>query len=209
MASTVEANWTAHHPRRMAQTSPMLVRGVLSGPTALENDSHYPVPVPTLSAPAADRSTIAAGTCFCGAVQLELPLDSKPTVSVVCHCTDCREWHSVGSVPYMMFPLLDLSEHGGEMPIKVIAGASLLSYVHRTPEVRRYSATCCGTRLFNSVWNEPASLKLCGTFPTVFPSFEWQPTMHVNVRESNYPTLDVRWFNDLPAEFGGTGREVE
>ncbi|EON62139.1 hypothetical protein W97_01358 [Coniosporium apollinis CBS 100218] len=209
MGSTVEANWTAHHPRRMAQAEPMFVRGILSGPTAQANDSRYPVPIPTSSTPAADRSTIACGTCFCGAVQLELPLDSEPAISVVCHCTDCREWHSVGSVPYMMFPLLNLTEETGEMSIKVTAGASLLSYVHRTPEVRRYFATCCGTRLFNSVWNEAAGLKLCGTFPTVFSSFEWQPTMHVNVRESNYPTLDVRRFNDLPAEFGGTGTQAE
>ena len=88
---------------------------------------------------------------------------------------------------------------------QVTAGASLLSYVHRTPEVRRYFTICCGTRLFNSIWNEPAGLKLCGTFPTVFPEYKWQPTMHVNVRESNYPTLDVEKWNDLPGPYGGTG----
>lgn len=132
MASTVEANWTAHHPRRMAQKETMFVRGVLSGPTAQANDSRYPVPIPTSSTPAADRSTIACGTCFCGAVQIELPLDSEPAISVVCHCTDCREWHSVGSVPYMMFPLLNLGEHGGEMPIKVCM---------RLPSVQR-EASC-------------------------------------------------------------------
>lgn len=29
--------------------------------------------------------------------------------------------------------------------------------------------------------------------------------MHVNVRESNYPTLDVEKWNDLPKAYGGTG----
>lgn len=119
MGSIVEANWTAQHDRRMAQREPMFIRGAITGPTALEVDSHYPVPVPMSSASESDRSLVAPGSCFCGRVQMELPIDSKLAVSVVCHCTDCREWHSVGSVPYMMFPLLNLAENTGEVPIKV------------------------------------------------------------------------------------------
>lgn len=61
------------------------------------------------------------------------------------------------------------------------------------------------------MFNEKLGLKLCGTFPTVFPDYEWVPTMHVNVREANdlnYPPLsDARWA-DLPGAFGGTGKQI-
>ena len=32
--------------------------------------------------------------------------------------------------------------------------------------------------------------------------------MHVNVRESKYPLLDVMKRNDLPSEYGGTGTQA-
>lgn len=108
MASTVTAEWTATHARDIAKPTPMLVTGIISDSVLTNNSPEYPIPIPKDEAEESDKSWYALGSCFCGQVQLELPLGLKPAISVVCHCADCRQWHSVGSVPYMMFPLHEI-----------------------------------------------------------------------------------------------------
>jgi hypothetical protein len=118
---SVDANWTVQHERRIAQPELMLVNGVISGDVLADLEATYPIAIPAQTYSAAE-GTAAAGHCYCGKVKLELPFDLKPAISVICHCHDCREWHSVGSLPYMMFPL-EADEAGRgiayHIPIKV------------------------------------------------------------------------------------------
>ena len=125
MNETVSADWTTTHDRRIASPEPMLISGVISSTI-----STFPVSAPVQTSPS-DPSTVATGHCYCGKLQLELPLATEPALSVVCHCADCREWHSVGSLPYMMFPLdVGGDEKGGELlsiPIRVSTLVNFLS----------------------------------------------------------------------------------
>ena len=231
--NTVDANWTLNNERRIAKKESMLVNGIISDAALANLIKEYPIDNPVQDKPS-EAGAFVPGHCYCGRVKLELPSTIKPAISVICHCHDCREWHSVGRLPYMMFPLRTEATKDGNkyyIPIKVsftesfrssvgsnrsmlrkvVSSPELLAFVHRTPEVRRFYAQCCGTRLFNAVFNEKLGLKLCGTFPTVFPGYDWVPTMHVNVREGNdlhYPSLNGDNWADLPSAFGGTGRQI-
>ena len=118
-AEVVTANWTARNKRRMAGKEPMLVASVISGDDLDALENIYQIRIPAQTSPSNDPRTVSAGHCFCGKVQVELPRHLKPAISVVCHCHDCREWHSTGSVPYMMFPL-EYDEQGTpSVPLKV------------------------------------------------------------------------------------------
>ena len=118
---SVDADWTVQNDRRIAQPSLMLINGVISGTALADLKARYPVQAPVQSLPS-DKNNFAQGHCYCNKIRLELPLDIKPAISVICHCHDCREWHSVGSLPYMMFPLSTYEDETGtkfRLPIKV------------------------------------------------------------------------------------------
>ena len=126
---TIDADWTAHHDRRIAKEAPMLINGVISGAALTDLGTKYPIQAPVKS-DTADAGPIATGHCYCGKIQLGLPLDIKPAISVICHCHDCREWHSVGSLPYMMFPL-DVDDKLVRIPIKVRSSLIISLYLVR------------------------------------------------------------------------------
>ena len=52
-----------------------------------------------------NEKNVAKGACFCGQVQVELPLSVQPLFSVICHCKDCREWNMSDSVSMVLYPL--------------------------------------------------------------------------------------------------------
>lgn len=115
-----DANWTVENRRNVAKEELVLIKGVITGAAADELSKKYPIPVPDNVQPTSIPESVATGHCYCEQVQLELPLTRQPSISVICHCQDCREWHSVGSIPYMMFPL-DHTEDGTPLvPLKAI-----------------------------------------------------------------------------------------
>lgn len=123
---TVDANWTTQNERRIAQPDPMHITGIVSGDALDRLDAAYPIEKP-MQTSSSEVGTVAAGHCYCGNVKLELPLNAKAAISVICHCRDCREWHSVASLPYMMFPLETKEGSEGQeyhVPIKVIEMSS-------------------------------------------------------------------------------------
>ena len=113
------ANWTVQNQRPVAQETVTLIRGVITDGAAETVSARYPIPRPQEQIPTSETSSVVNGHCFCEKVRLELPLRLQPSISVICHCQDCREWHSVGSIPYMMFPLDYTEDASPQVPIKV------------------------------------------------------------------------------------------
>lgn len=88
---------------------------------------------------------------------------------------------------------------------QVTSENSMISYVHRSPSLRRYFTTCCGTRLFFTHCD--ANLQMWGLFPALFPTYNFPtPTLELHVRESRVHSLNLVAYNDLPIEFGGSGK---
>lgn len=114
-----DANWTINNQRPIAKEDLVLITGIITGDGFETVSKRYPIPVPAQQETTSDSGSVVKGHCYCGKVQLGLPRRLEPTISVICHCHDCREWHSVGTVPYMMFPL-DFEEDGSpRIPLKV------------------------------------------------------------------------------------------
>ncbi|THX91630.1 hypothetical protein D6D02_10569 [Aureobasidium pullulans] len=88
----------------------------------------------------------ATATCFCGAVQLILPLQKPGLINRhICHCTDCRK---IGSAFYQS-NITVLSTH-----LKHIRGSEALTTFSETKTIRastsmeNYFCKTCGTLMY-------------------------------------------------------------
>src|SRR6185369_14402815 len=82
-----------------------------------------------------DTNTMAVlnGTCFCGAVEIEV--SGAPEAMGYCHCSSCRSW-SAG--PVNAFTLWK-PDH-----VKVTKGAAFIGKFAKTPGSERQYCTKCG-----------------------------------------------------------------
>ena len=131
------------------------------------------------------------GTCFCGAVQIEV--HGAPVGMGYCHCQSCRQW-SAG--PINAFTLWKPEA------VKVTAGASQLGAFQKNPSsLRKWCKTCGG-----HVLTEHAPWGLIDVYAAAIPTFPFKPGVHVHYQESVLPVRDgLPKMKDLPAEMGGSG----
>ena len=135
-----------------------------------------------------------AGTCFCGAVEVEVA--GEPAGMGYCHCEDCRSW-SAG--PVNAFTLWPTDK------VRVTRGADKLGKFQKSENSIREFCTVCGGHLMtvHPVWG------LIDVFAATVPSVDFAPGVHVNYAVTVLPMKDgLPKFRDFPADLGGSGETM-
>lgn len=134
------------------------------------------------------------GTCFCGAVAVEVT--GAPEAMGYCHCASCRSW-SAG--PVNAFTLWKPEN------VKVTKGADKLGHYAKTEVSDRKFCTVCG----GHVLTDHPGLGLIDVYAATIPTVAFVPAVHVNYAETVLPMKDgLPKLRDFPAEFGGSGETV-
>ena len=132
------------------------------------------------------------GSCFCGAVQIEVT--GEPEAMGYCHCSSCRSW---AAAPVNAFSLWKPGA------VKVTAGAEHMGTYRKTPMSERQYCTKCGGHLMT--FHPPFGL--IDVYSATIPSLKFKPGVHVNYAETVLPMRDgLPKFKDFPAEMGGSGQ---
>ena len=139
----------------------------------------------------ADKHT---GTCFCGAVAIEVT--GKPEAMGYCHCSSCRSW-SAG--PVNAFTLWKPEN------VRVTKGAERIGRFKKGEMTERIFCTKCGGHLMA----EHPTLGVTDVYAATIPSVAFVPGVHVNYAETVLPMKDgLPKLKDFPAELGGSGEAV-
>ena len=138
-----------------------------------------------------ENERIYKGSCFCGAVELEVT--GGPVAMGYCHCESCRHW-SAG--PVNAFTLWKPES------LRITRGADKIGAYRKTPRSERKWCKACGGHLMTEHphWN------LIDVYAAVIPDFPFEAAVHVNYQETVLPITDGKLkLKDLPAEMGGSG----
>lgn len=134
------------------------------------------------------------GSCFCGAVTLEV--SGSPEAMGYCHCRSCRSW---SGGPVNAFSLWKPEA------VKVTSGAEHIATFTKTPLSERKYCSKCGGHLMA---NHPP-LGLVDVFYATLPTLDFKPAVHVNYSETVLRMKDgLPKLKDFPKEFGGSGEAV-
>jgi hypothetical protein len=134
------------------------------------------------------------GSCFCGAVQIEV--SGEPEAMGYCHCGSCRSW---SGGPVNAFSLWKPEA------VRVTAGRDSLAAYNKTDLSFRQYCSKCGGHLMT---NHPP-FGLVDVFASTLPTLAFEPGVHVNYAETVLPMRDgLPKLRDFPAEFGGSGEAM-
>ena len=134
------------------------------------------------------------GSCFCGAVELEVT--GSPVAMGYCHCRSCRSW---SASPVNAFTLWKPEA------VRVTSGAQHVAKFKKTAMSERQYCAKCGGHLMN---NHPP-LGLVDVYAATIPTLAFTPGVHVNYAETVLPMRDgLPKLKDFPAEFGGSGEVI-
>jgi hypothetical protein len=134
------------------------------------------------------------GSCFCGAVKLEVT--GSPEAMGYCHCSSCRSW---SAAPVNAFTLWK----PGAVQIK--SGAEYVATFRKTKMSQRKYCTKCGGHLMT----DHPPLGLVDVYAAILPTLKFTPGVHVNYAETVLPMRDgLPKLKDFPAELGGSGKVV-
>jgi hypothetical protein len=134
------------------------------------------------------------GSCFCGAVELEVT--GSPEAMGYCHCRSCRAW---SGAPVNAFTLWT------PKAVEIVSGTEHVASFQKTEHSERQFCTECGGHLMT---NHP-SLGLVDVFAATIPSLPFIPEVHVNYAETVLHMRDgLPKLKDFPAELGGSGKLI-
>jgi hypothetical protein len=134
------------------------------------------------------------GTCFCGAVAVEVT--GAPEAMGYCHCRSCRSW-SAG--PVNAFTLWKPEN------VKVTQGQEHVARFEKTPTSGRQYCTKCGGHLMT----DHPPFGLIDVYAATIPTLDFKPALHVNYAETVLPMQDgLPKFKDFPEPFGGSGETM-
>ena len=134
------------------------------------------------------------GSCFCGAVTLEVT--GAPEAMGYCHCNSCRSW---SAAPVNAFSLWKPEA------VRITSGAEHLATFQKTERSQRQYCAKCGGHLMT---NHPL-LRLVDVYAATIPTLTFSPGVHINYAETVLPLRDgLPKFKDVPAEFGGSGETM-
>lgn len=134
------------------------------------------------------------GTCFCGAVAVEV--SGEPKAMGYCHCRSCRSW---SGGPVNAFTLWAPAD------VKVTKGEEHVGTYHKTDVSHRQFCRLCG----GHIMTRHPPLDMVDVFAATIPSVAFAPQVHVNYAETVLPMRDgLPKLRDFPAEFGGSGETV-
>jgi hypothetical protein len=134
------------------------------------------------------------GTCFSGAVEIEVP--GEPLGMGYCHCSSCRSW-SAG--PINAFTLWKPEN------VNVTRGADKLREFHKSSNSHRKWCDACG----GHVMTEHPQWGLVDVYAATIPTLSFKPGVHVNYAETVLAMKDgLPKLRDFPKELGGTGEAL-
>lgn len=134
------------------------------------------------------------GSCFCGAVEVEVTGD--PLFMGYCHCNSCRHWSAAPVTVYTLWP---------PDAVNITKGEDNLITYNKTEASYRKSCKNCGGHIFT----DHKTMELFDVYPAIIPGLEFKPDMHVHYGETVLPIKDgLPKFNDLPEEAGGSGEII-
>jgi hypothetical protein len=132
------------------------------------------------------------GSCFCGAVTLEVT--GSPEAMGYCHCSSCRSW---SGGPVNAFSLWRPTS------VKVTSGAEHVGTFAKTPMSHRKFCKKCGGHLMT----DHPPISLIDVFVSTIPTLDFKPGVHVNYGETVLRMRDgLPKLKDFPAELGGSGQ---
>lgn len=134
------------------------------------------------------------GTCFCGAVEIEVTGAAEE--AGYCHCSSCRTY---SGGPVSSF-LLWKSEN-----VRVTRGGEWLGKFNKTGMSERKFCMRCGGHIMT---NHPG-LGMTDVRPPVLPDIVFTPTVHLNYAETVLPIHDgILKLKDFSSAAGGSGEEL-
>ena len=134
------------------------------------------------------------GTCFCGAVEVEVT--GAPEAMGYCHCASCRSWSAAPVNAFMLYK---------DANVQVMRGEAHLGRFALTERSERQFCTICGGHLMthHPHWG------LTDVYAATIPGQAFAPAIHVNYAETVLPMKDgLPKMKDFPAELGGSGESV-
>jgi hypothetical protein len=134
------------------------------------------------------------GTCFCGAVEVEVT--GAPEEMGYCHCSSCRTY---SGGPVKAFTLWKAEN------VKVTKGADLLGRFSKTEMSERRFCTQCG----GHVMTGHPGLGLTDVYAAILPTLAFAPSVHLNYSETVLPMKDgLPKLRDFLAAVGGSGEAM-
>ena len=134
------------------------------------------------------------GSCFCGAVQLEVT--GTPAGMGYCHCDSCRHWSAGPINAFSLWP---------PAQVKVTAGTEHIETYHKTENSYRKWCKKCGGHLMS----EHPGMGLTDVYAAILPELPFAPGLHVFYGEAKVRVKDgLPKFKDMPADFGGSGETL-
>lgn len=132
-------------------------------------------------------TNIHKGTCFCGAVSLEVR--GEPRLTGYCHCVDCRSWHGA---PINGFSIWNPDQ------VTITKGENSIASFSKNPDTIRKCCSNCGGALMN---DHPGH-GFVDVFAAVLQDFDHNPSVHVYYAER---MIDMR--DGLPKFRGRPGSD--
>jgi hypothetical protein len=134
------------------------------------------------------------GTCFCGAVEVEVSGD--PAGMGYCHCRSCRSWSGGPVNAFSLWP---------PAQVKITKGEANVGTFNATEVSYRKFCTKCG----GHIMTDHPPLGVIDVFTATIPTLDFQPGLHVNYQETVLPMKDgLPKFKDFPAAFGGSDETI-
>ena len=134
------------------------------------------------------------GTCFCGAVEVEVSGD--PAGMGYCHCRSCRSWSGGPVNAFSLWP---------PAQVKITKGEANVGTFNATEVSYRKFCTKCGGHLMT----DHPPLGLVDVYAATIPTLKFTPGVHVNYAETVLPMRDgLPKLKDFPAELGGSGQAI-
>ncbi len=134
------------------------------------------------------------GSCFCGAVTVEV--DGAPEAMGYCHCSSCRSW---SASPVNAFTLWKPEA------VRVTSGAEHLATFQKTERSQRQYCARCGGHLMTNhpLWG------VVDVYAATIPSLAFVPSLHINYAETVLPMRDgLPKLKDFPTAFDGSGETM-
>ncbi|MEE2777782.1 MAG: GFA family protein [Acidobacteriota bacterium] len=134
------------------------------------------------------------GSCFCGAVKIEV--SGEPAAMGYCHCSDCRHWSAGPVNAFTLWPPASVNVTVGE--------DQLATYNKTSGSSRKWCKKCGG-----HVLTDHPAMGLVDVYAAILPGLDFAPAVHVFYAESVLPIRDgLPKMKDVPAEMGGSGETL-
>jgi hypothetical protein len=135
------------------------------------------------------------GTCFCGAVEIEVR--GAPLEMGYCHCRSCRSYSGAPVTSFILWKSED---------VRTLKGAELIGRFNKSGMSDRQFCRTCGGHIMAG----HPDFNLTDVPAGVIPTVAFRPSLHLNYAETVQPMKDgLLKLTDFPAEAGGSGRLMQ